>query len=62
MAPIMTATIGPRRCTRKSDVVSPIPVVSTFVSENAAVTSGTLRSGGRGVARADIAPLVPAGI
>ena len=30
-SPIRTAGGGPRRCTRKSDVVSPMPVVSTLM-------------------------------
>ena len=35
-----TTTSGGKRFTRKSEVVSPIPVVSTFTTQNAAVTAG----------------------
>ncbi|GAA1263906.1 hypothetical protein GCM10009665_61750 [Kitasatospora nipponensis] len=45
--PSPTAGTGPSRRARKSEVVSPIPVVSTFVTQNSTVTWGTLLTGSR---------------
>jgi hypothetical protein len=46
-APQPTATTGSTWWARKSEAVSPIPVVNTLTTQNRTVTSGTLPSTGR---------------